>query len=146
MEQRSIKPSQFERGYNPDRYTFTQNRSKNHQGGFGTLNDSNKVVTIYSTLVGDSGELLRDVYLVDLYFSKFPKPPLSMDFLYLQPKPQIPSDPKELWFYPNPIGKNSLQIFLSSMCDEAGILEKKTNHSFPPPVLQLCLRLKSRKK
>ena len=31
MEQRSLKPSQFVRGYNPDRYTFTQNGSKNHQ-------------------------------------------------------------------------------------------------------------------
>ena len=52
-----------------------------------------------------------------------------MDFLYLQPKPQVPSDPKESWFYPSPIGKNTLQNFLSSMCVEAGIQEKKTNHS-----------------
>ena len=128
MEQRSLKPSQFVRGYNPDRYTFTQNGSKNHQGGFGTLNDSNKAVTIYSTLVGNSGELFRDVvYLLDFYFSKFPKPPLEMDFLYLQPKPQKRSDPKEPWFYANPIGKNTLQNFLSNMCIEAGI--QKTNHS-----------------
>ena len=110
MEQRSLKPSQFVRGYNPDRYTFTQNGSKNHQGGFGTLNDSNKVVTIYSTLVGNSGELFRDVYLLDFYFSKFPKPPLEMDFLYLQPKPQKPSDPKEPWFYAHPIGKIPCRI------------------------------------
>ena len=29
-EQRALKPSQFERGYNPDRYTYTENGSKNH--------------------------------------------------------------------------------------------------------------------
>ena len=28
MEQRSLKPSQFKRGYNPNRYTFTQNGSR----------------------------------------------------------------------------------------------------------------------
>ena len=129
MEQHSLKPSQFERLQSQSIH-FPSKRSKNHQGGFGTLNDSNKVVTIYSILVGDSSDPLRDVvYLLDLYFSKFPKPPLSMDFLYLQPKPRVPSDPKEPWFYPNPISKNTLQNFLSSMCVEAGIQENKTNHS-----------------
>ena len=48
-EQRSLKPSQFVREYSPDRYTYTENGSKNHRGGFGTLNNSNKVVTVYST-------------------------------------------------------------------------------------------------
>jgi len=57
-EQRSLKPSQFERGYNPDRYTYAENGSKNHQGGFGTLHDSNKVVTAYSTLAGNSSDPL----------------------------------------------------------------------------------------
>ena len=124
-----MKPSQFERGYNPDQYTYTENGSKNHRGGFGTLHDSNKVVTVYSTLVGNSGDPLRDVvYLLDYYFSRFPKPPLSIDFMYLQPKARVPSDPKEPWFYPNPIGKNTLHNLLSTMCVEAGI-EVKSNHS-----------------
>ena len=57
-EQRALKPSQFERGYNPDRYTYTEDGSKNHQGGFGTLHDSNKDITVYSTLVGNSGDPL----------------------------------------------------------------------------------------
>ena len=35
-EQRALKPSQFECGYNPDRYTYTENGSKNHRGGFGS--------------------------------------------------------------------------------------------------------------
>ena len=71
-EQRALKPSQFVRGYNPDRYTYTENGSKNHRGGFGTLNDSNKIVTVYSTLDKSSGDPVRDiVYLLDLYFSNF---------------------------------------------------------------------------
>ena len=129
-EQRALKPSQFVRGYNPDRYTYTENGSKNHRGGFGTLNDSNKIVTVYSTLDKSSGDPVRDiVYLLDLYFSKFPKPPDSMDFMYLQPKSQVPSDPKEPWFYPSPMGKNSLHSLVRTMCMEAGIEEKKSNHS-----------------
>ena len=46
QEQRNLKPMQFERGYEPDRYTYTENGSKNHQGRFGTSKESNKVVTI----------------------------------------------------------------------------------------------------
>jgi len=70
------------------------------------------------------------VYLLDYYFSKFPKTPLSMDFMYLQPKPQVPADPKEPWFYPNPTGKNTLHSLLHTMCkEEAGIEDKKSNHS-----------------
>ena len=85
---------------------------------------------MYSTLVGNSGDPLRDVvYLLDYYFGKFPKPPLSMDFMYLQPKPQVPSDLKEPWFYPNPMEKNTLHSLLNTMCVEAGIGEKKSNHS-----------------
>ena len=48
QEQRDLKPSQFIREYEPDRYTYVENGSKNHQGGFGTKRQSNKVVTIYA--------------------------------------------------------------------------------------------------
>ena len=83
-----LSTTQFEHGYNPDRYTYTKNGSENHRGGLGTLHDSNKIVTVYSTLVGNSGDPLRDVvYLLDYYFRKFPKPHLSIDFMYLQTKP-----------------------------------------------------------
>ena len=49
-EQRCLKPSQFVREYNSDRYTYTEKGSKNHRGGFGILHKSNKVVTVYSTV------------------------------------------------------------------------------------------------
>lgn len=65
------------------------------------------------------------MYLLDFYFSKFPKPPLEMDFLYLQPKPKNPVTQKSC-------GSMQTQLpcknFLSNMCIEAGIQEK-TNHS-----------------
>ena len=83
---------------------------------------------MYSTLVGNSGDPLRDVvYLLDYYFSKFPKPPLSL--MYLQPKQQVPADPNEPWFHPNPMGENTLHNLLGTMCVEAGNEEKKSNHS-----------------
>ena len=85
---------------------------------------------MYSTLVVNSGDPLRDVvYLLDYYFSKFPKPPLSIEFMYLQPKPQVPADPNEPWFHPNPMGKNTLHSVLGTVCVEVGIEENKSNHS-----------------
>ena len=78
-EQRSLKPSQFVREYNPDRYTYTENGSKNHKGAFGTLHNSNKVVTVYAT-AGTDGDILRDVvFSLDKYLEKFPVPPSSSD-------------------------------------------------------------------
>ena len=88
-EQRSLKPSQFVREYNPDRYTYTENGSKNHKGGFGTLHNSNKVVTVYAT-AGTDGDILRDVvFLLDKYLEKFPVPPSSLGFFYLQPRANV---------------------------------------------------------
>ena len=70
----------FVREYSPDRYTYTENGSKNHRG-FGTLHNSNKIVTVYST---DGNPLQDVVWLLDHYFSKFPAPPSSLEFFYLQ--------------------------------------------------------------
>ena len=125
-EQRSLKPSQFVREHDPARYTYTENGSKNHKGGFGTLRNSNKVVTVYST----GGDPLHDVvYLLDTYFKKFPQPPSTLDFFYLQPRAKVPEDPTAPWFHPNPMGKNNLNSLISQMCQEAGIKGRKTNYS-----------------
>ena len=125
-EQRSLKPSQFVREYNPDRYTYTENGSKNHKGAFGTLHNSNKVVTVYAT-AGTDGDILRDVvFSLDKYLEKFPVPPSSLGFFYLQPRA---ADPKAPWYHPNPMGRNNLNSLLSQLCQEAGIAGKKTNHS-----------------
>ena len=126
QEQRNLKPSQFERGYEPDRYTYTENGSKNHQGRFGTRKESNKVVTIYANF-DNAPKCL--VYLLDFYFSKFPKPPTSMETFYLKPLAKVPAKFDDPWFECTPIGKNVLAKFVQVMCEDTGIREKKTNHS-----------------
>ena len=121
-EHRSLKPSQFERGFNPDCYTYTENGSKNHQGHFGTRTESNK---IYAN--PDAG-IKCPVYLLDFYFSKFPKPANSMDFFYLKPLGKVPINQDAPWFEATAVGKNTLSKYVKLMCDDAGI-ERKTNHS-----------------
>ena len=124
-EHRSLKPSQFERGFNPDCYTYTENGSKNHQGHFGTRKESNKVVTIYAN--PDAG-IKCLVYLLDFHFSKFPKPAKSMDFFYLKPLGKVPVNMDAPWFEATAVGKNTLVKYFKLMCEDAGI-ESKTNHS-----------------
>ena len=68
------------------------------------------------------------VYLIDFYFSKFPKPPETLDLFYLRPVARIPTDSTVPWFQATAIGKNTLSTFVEKMCFSAG-LEKKTNHS-----------------
>lgn len=126
VEQREHKPSQFVRGVDPDRYTYIENGSKNHQGGFGTGKQSNKVVTIYATPEEASRCV---VFLLDFYFSKFPCPCNSLEFMYLKPLPKKPDDDKQPWYQATPIGKNTLGKLVKEMCREAGIEELKTNHS-----------------
>ena len=121
-----LKPSQLECGRMPDCYTCTEHGSKNHQGGFGTSQHSNKVVTIYANSDAEPRDL---VYLVDFYFSKFPKPPNLLDFFYLKPLAKVPVNFDDPWFEATPIGKNTLGKFVCNMCEEAKIEEKKVNHS-----------------
>ena len=121
-----LKPSQLECGRMPDCYTCTEHGSKNHQGGFGTSQHSNKVVTIYANSDAEPRDL---VYLVDFYFSKFPKPPNLLDFFYLKPLAKVPVNFDDPWFEATPIGKNTLGKFVRNMCEEAKIEEKKVNHS-----------------
>ena len=48
---------------------------------------------------------------------------------YCRPLPSIPKDVNDPWYVAVPIGKNVLAKMVSTMCDEAGISGKKTNHS-----------------
>ena len=125
QEQRCLQPSQFCRKHNPDRYIYTERGSKNHQGTFGKDKQSNKIVPIFAN--PDAKERCP-VYLIDLYFSKFPEPPEQLDYFYLRPLSSTPDDSTEPWFQRSPIGKNTLAKFVENMCLSAG-LEKKTNHS-----------------
>ena len=53
-EQRGLKPSQFAHLYDPDRYVYTENGSKNRNGGFYQLGIDNKSVPIFENV--DAGE------------------------------------------------------------------------------------------
>ena len=126
QEQRDLKPSQFLREYNPDRYTYEENGSKNHTGHFSSSGNHNKDY-LYAQTDNPPPKCL--VYLLDFYFSKFPKPPNTLDFFYLKPLQQAPKNAEAAWFQATPIGRNTLAKFVQMMCDEAGIEEKKSNHS-----------------
>ena len=117
QEQRGLKPTQFKRAQDSDRYTYIENGSKNYPGSFSGKRDDNKIVTIYAN--PESHE----------YFAKFPKSPDVMEFFYLKPLQKTPVDPHRPWFEASPIGKNTLGKFVQCLCKEAGISGKKTNHS-----------------
>ncbi len=126
QEQRNLKLSQFRREYDPDRYIYVENGSKNHPGTFGQKKQSNKVVTLYSH---PDAEPRCVVYLLDFYFSKFPQPASTMPLFYLKPLAKKPADREAPWFQATAIGKNTLAKFVEKMCEDAGIKDKKSNHS-----------------
>ena len=120
-EQRNLKPSQFVRNASPHSYTYVENGSKNYSGVDPT--GGNKCVPIYAC---PENQLRCLVYLLDLYFSKFPQKGFDMDVFYLRPKKSAPES--LLWYDCVPIGKHKLNTFMQAMCADAGV-EKKTNHS-----------------
>ena len=78
-EQRGLKPSQFQRLTNPDRYIYTEHGSKNRNGGFYQLHVENKSVTIFKN------EQARErclVTLLDSYLEKLPKAASDKDIFY----------------------------------------------------------------
>ena len=63
---------------------------------------------------------------MDAYFEKFSPKAIKSDIFYLRPKKSATGSV----CYDNvPIGRDKLTNFLRDMCREAGIAEKKTNHS-----------------
>ena len=122
-EQRNLKPSQFKRQTNPDRYLYIENGSKNNSGA--NLKVPNKVVPIYAVPAQKQRCL---VYLLDVYLSKLPKYAFESDIFYLRPKLSVPAKGDSPWFFDQPVGKEKLRTMVRDMCSDAGISEK-TNHS-----------------
>ena len=58
-------------------------------------------------------------------FEKFP--PNDLDVFYLRPKASYTSS--DVWYDCVPVGIQKLKKYLECMCKEAGITEKKNNHS-----------------
>ena len=88
QEQRNLKRSQFVRSVDPDCYIYCEFGSKNHSDQ--NPRDSNKIVPIYAN---PSARPRCLVYLLDLYFSKFPdssKLKAKDDIFYLCPVSKNP--------------------------------------------------------
>ena len=125
-EQRSLKPSQFVRSSKPDKYSYTENGSKNRSGGIAQLRVQNKIVEIYAVPENEPRCLF---YLLDLYFSKLPPYAFENDIFYLRAKKKTPINPDDYWYESVPMGKNKLSCLLKEMSVEAGFEQYKTNHS-----------------
>ena len=103
QEHRDLKCSQFTR-VPADRYDsntyyqYVENGSKNYQGRFSEIGQSNKIVRAYAQPNSDH----CPVYILDLYLSKLP--PGSTAF-YMQPKQRAP-EPGQPWFKSTPVGVN----------------------------------------
>ena len=121
-EHRSLKLSQFKRTQNG--YIYTENASKNRQGGLGQLNLRNKTVEICDSR--DAGDRCH-CKMLDLYISKLPAEAKSKDLFYVRPLEQATSD--QTWYYSAPVGRNRLSKMVSGMCKLANIPGHHTNHS-----------------
>ncbi len=91
---------------------------KNNQHRFHV---KNKTVKSYANTNSDKC-LVR---IVDFYRSKIPANPKAF---YLRPLEKIPSDPDKPWFVNTPVGINTLNNLVRSMCEKVDNLPKYTNH------------------
>lgn len=123
-EQRALKISQLKRSRDGDCYTYTENGSKNRSGTDTRV--ANKVVPVYAQPERRPRCLM---YLLDRYLSKLPEWAKEQGVLYVRPKKDLPLTPNTPWYDCVPVGKDKLRKFVEEMCKEAGISEKKTNHS-----------------
>jgi hypothetical protein len=123
-EHRALKLSQFERLKDPDRYyVYTENESKNRNGGLGQLAVRNKVVSVFANdIKGDH----CIVSILDFYISKLPSSTRQTDLFYVQPLSSVPANPSTPWFKNQPMGKNTLGNMAKAMFADEG---RKTNHS-----------------
>ena len=126
QEHRNLALSQLQRKQNPDRYIYTENSSKNKQGGLQQMRLDHKVVTVVSN--PKLGEHCP-VYILDKYISKLPEKAKNMDLFYCRACPKLPKNPEDPWFIATPVGKNTLSNMVREMCQEAGIEGEKSNHS-----------------
>ena len=122
-EQRGLKSSQL-RSTDPDCYTYMENGSKNLSGI--NLHVPNKIVPLYAQ---PEKRLRCLVYLLDLYIAKLPLWVKENNVFYCRPatRKELLSLPP--WYEVSPVGKEKLRTFVQVMCREAGISDKKTNHS-----------------
>ena len=124
QEHYNLTFAQLKRQDNPDRYTYYEYVSKNHQGGIADCSEG-KVVTIVHSNMARS-----HVAILDLYLSKVPvaaKQPNGK--FYRQPLPFTPTGIRP-WFFEGHLGQNCIQAMVKNMMQDASIDGKRfTNHS-----------------
>ena len=122
-EHRNLKLSLLKRTENG--YMYTENASKNRQGGISQLALKNKSVEILENR--DAGDRCHCA-LLDIYISKLPAEAKSMDLFYARPLEHAKEE-DDTWYYKKPIGRNKLSKMVSEMCELANIPGHHTNHS-----------------
>ena len=101
-----------------------ENGSKNRSGGLQDFKVANKRVCSYA-----SGGERCHVYLLDLFITKLPVEAFLEDIFYMHPLAVIPARADMPWFLKNRLGQNACSKMTTTMCQEAGIFGRKTNHS-----------------
>ena len=124
-EHRSLQLSQFEliSPANDDAYlVYTENYSKNNQGGLQHRKVKPKSVTCYANTQDPTRCLVR------LFQEYLRHRPTDTQCFYLTPLRKIKND-QVLWFSKVPVGHNTLSRTVGRLCRQAGISGFKTNHS-----------------
>ena len=128
-DHRELKLAQVKKNTAPqgsERYTYTEHVSKNRRGGVGQLDLSHKVVHQFAD--SSLGERCH-VFVLDKYYRKLPACASDLDVFYLRPVAKVPENAAAPWFTTVPIGKNTLSKMVKTMCEQASIAGKRTNHS-----------------
>ena len=100
--------------------------SKNRNGSFKQLHIRGKTVPVYAC--PELGSKCP-VYLKDKYINKIPPKAIEMMFFYVHAPEKVSSDPSVPWYSATPIRKHTLNDKVKKMCNTAGIVGNKTNHS-----------------
>ena len=79
QEHRELRLSQLKRANDPDRYTYSENSSKNRKGGIAQMRVEHKTVASFAD--PDAGSRCH-VYQLDLHISKLPKEAIEKDIFY----------------------------------------------------------------
>jgi hypothetical protein len=94
-------------------HLYTENSSKNRQGGISQLTLKNKCVEIVEN---KEAEDRCHCKLLDAYISKLPEEAKTKDLFYARPLEEVKSDSTKPWYYCAPISCNKLSKMVSEMC------------------------------
>ena len=124
QEHRNLQLSQFEIQSDKEGsecLIYTENVSKNNQGGLSHRKVKPKTVTCYSNKTNPQRCLVR---LFQIYVGH--RPAECNDALYLTP---LRKHKGVIWYSKTPVGHKTLSKTVSHLCKDAGISGYKTNHS-----------------